>query len=142
MSGDKNQPQRASTPEVQAQLKELFKDVKDMAASIATLVRAITPKNNAATQSGSDRISDPQTVPENSTNPRRVYDIESARVGKGYADHEVDGSSTYPIQNSTSAFLELSFGLKKPVDNKIRKAWEAKFHTHKCDMTNSRNWTR
>ena len=94
MSGDKNQPQRASTPEVQAQLKELFKDIKDMAASIATLVRAITPKNNAATQSGSDGISDPQTVHENSTNPRRVYDIESARVCKGYADHEVDGSSS------------------------------------------------
>ena len=32
-----------------------------MATSITTLVKAITPKDNAATQSGSDSITDPQT---------------------------------------------------------------------------------
>ena len=35
--------------------------MKEMAASITTLVKAITPKDNAAAQSGSDGITDPQT---------------------------------------------------------------------------------
>ena len=37
-----------------------------------------------------------------------------------HLDHDVKDSSTYPIQESTSAFLELAFGLKKPIDNKTR----------------------
>ena len=34
--------------------------MKEMAASITTLVKTITPKDNAAAQSGSDGITDPQ----------------------------------------------------------------------------------
>ena len=94
MYGDKNQPQRASTPEIQGQLTELSKDVKDMAVSISTLVMAISPKDNTASQSGSDGISDLQRVPKNGTNPRRVYDTESAKIGECHADHKVDVSST------------------------------------------------
>ena len=53
--------------------------------------------------------------------------------GDGHLDHEVDTSSTYAIQESTSAFLELAFRLKKPIDNKTQKALVAKFRTPKCD---------
>ena len=101
--------------------------MKEIVASIATLVKAIMPKDNAATQSGSDGATDPQTVPNN-MNPIRAQDTDlSVQEGDGRLDHEVDASSTYAIQESTSAFLELAFGLKKPIDNKTRKAWEAKF---------------
>ena len=70
---------------------------------------------------------DPQTVPENVTDPRRAQDTESVKEHDGDADHKADDSSTYPIQESTSAFLKLAFRLKKPIDNKTRKTWEAKF---------------
>ena len=102
-----------------------------MAASIATLVKAITPKDNTTAQSGSDCIMDPQTVPENVMDPRRAQNTKLVKEDDGHADHEVDDSSTYPIQKSTSAFLELAFGLKKPIDNKTHKTWEAKFRVLK-----------
>ena len=38
---------------------ELTKEMKAMAASIVKLVKAITPKDNATAQSGSDGITDP-----------------------------------------------------------------------------------
>ena len=49
------------TSEIQGQFNGLSKEMKEMAASITTLVKAITPKDNAAAQSGSDGITDPQT---------------------------------------------------------------------------------
>ena len=70
-------------------------------------------------------------IPENVTDPRRAQDTESVKEDDGHADHEADDSSTYPIQESTSAFLELAFGLKKPMDNKTWKTWEAKFRLQK-----------
>ena len=98
-------------------------------------MKAITPKDNAATQSGSDGVTDPQTVPNN-MDPIRAQDTDlTMKKGDGHLDHKVDASSTYTIQESTSAFLELAFGLKKPIDNKTRKAWEAKFRTLECDAT-------
>ena len=42
---------------------------------------------------------------------------------------------TYPIQESTTAFLNLAFRLKKPVENKTRKGWEEKFQVPECDAT-------
>ena len=68
-----------------------------MAASIAMLVKAITPKDNAAIQSDSDGIIDPQTVPENVTDTRRVQDTQLVKEGDSYADYEADDSSTYSI---------------------------------------------
>ena len=124
MSGDDNQPSPIITSEVQGQLDGLSKEMKAMkvmAASITTLVKAITPKDNTTTQSGSDGVMDPQTVPENLTDSRRAQGTELVKEGDGHADHKADDSSTYPIQESTSAFLELTFGLKKPIDNKTCK---------------------
>ena len=45
-----------------------------MAASITTLVEAITFTDHATTQSDSEDITDPQAVPENVTDPRRAQD--------------------------------------------------------------------
>ena len=131
MSGDDNQPLPIMTSEVQGQLDGLSKEMKEMAASIATLVKAITPKDNATTQSDSDGIMDSQTVSENVTDPRRAQDTELVKEDDSHADHEADDSSTYPIQECSSAFLELVFGLKKPIDNKTHKTWEAKFRVSK-----------
>ena len=78
---------------------------------------------------------DPQTVPENVTDPRRAQDTKSVKEGDGHADHEANDSSTYPIQESTSTFLKLAFELKKPIDNKTRKTWEAKFRVPESDVT-------
>ena len=39
------------------------------------------------------------------------------------------------IQESTSAFLDLAFGLRKPVDNKAHKTWESKFRVPECNAT-------
>ena len=45
-----------------------------------------------------------------------------------------DGNSdSYSIEDSTQAFLELAFMVKKPTDNKARKAWETKFRLLGCD---------
>ena len=41
MSGDDDQPPRIMTSEVQGQLDGLSKEIKEMAASITTLVKAI-----------------------------------------------------------------------------------------------------
>ena len=135
MSDDDDQPPLITTSEVQGQLDGLLKGMKKMGASITTPVKAITLKDNAATQSGSDGVMDPQTVPENATDPRRAQDTESVKEGDGHVDHEADDSSTYPIQESTSAFLKLAFRLKKPIDNKTHKTWQAKFRIPECDVT-------
>ena len=37
-----------------------------------------------------------------------------------------DENDTYTIKESTQAFLELAFELKKPTDNKTHKTWEIK----------------
>ena len=44
MSGDDDQLPSIMTSEVQGQLDGLSKEIKEMAASIATLVKAITPQ--------------------------------------------------------------------------------------------------
>ena len=51
MSGT-DQPLPITTSEAQGQLDELSKEMKEMAALIATLVKAITPQNNVAAQTG------------------------------------------------------------------------------------------
>ena len=129
-----DQPPPITTSGFQDQFDGLSKEVKGIAASISTLVKAITPQNNAATQSGADGVPDPQTVPEAGNDPKRAQDTEREKEGDGYLDHNTEGS-TYPIQDSTSAFLELAFGLKKPIDNKTRKTWEAKFRVPECEVT-------
>jgi len=60
-------------------------------------------------------------VPENGTDPRRIYDTESARIGKGHAYHEVDDSSTcvsYP--RLYWCLPGAGLWVEKPVDNKIK----------------------
>ena len=102
-----------------------------MAASIATLVKAITP-NNAVAQSNPSSVVDPKTVHEPVVDPIRVTDSGMEREGD---NRDNEDSSTYPIQELTSAFLDLAFGLRKPMDNKTRKTWESKFRVPECDTT-------
>ena len=90
MYGDDDQPPPITSSEVQGQLDGLSKEIKEMAASIATLVKAITPKDNATTQSGSNGITDPQMVPEGAMDPRRTQDIESVKEGDSHLDHKDD----------------------------------------------------
>ena len=84
---------------------------------------------------------DPETVTKNVTDPRRTQDTKLVKELKatGHADHEANDSSTYPIQESTSAFLKLAFKLKKPIDNKTRKTWKAKFQVPESDVTRCLN---
>ena len=96
MSGA-DQPPPITTSEVQGQLDGLLKEIKEMAASIATLVKAITPQNNTATQSGSDGVTDPQMILETATDPKKVQDTKLEKEGNGHIDHDVKDSSTYPI---------------------------------------------
>ena len=56
-----DQPPAIMTSEIQGQFIGLSQEMAEMAASITTLVKAITPKDNTATQSGSHGITDPQT---------------------------------------------------------------------------------
>ena len=128
---DENQAAMQTSPQVQGQLDDLSKEMKEMAASIATLVKAITP-NNAVAQSDPSSVADPKTVHEPVVDPIRVTDSGMEREGD---NHDNEDSSTYPIQESTSAFLDLAFGLRKPVDNKTRKTWESKFRVPECDTT-------
>ena len=107
MSGDDDQPPPITTSEVQEQLDGQSKEKEEMVASISTLVKAITPKDNAAAQSGSDGIMNPQMVPDIVTDPRRAQDTELVKEGNGYTDHKADYSSTYPIPETTSAFLKV-----------------------------------
>ena len=101
MSGDNDQPPPITSSEVQGQLDGSSKEMKEMAASIATLVKAIMPKDNATTQSSCDGVTDPQTVPNN-MDPIRAQDTNPAvKEGDGHLDYEVDTSSTYTIQEST-----------------------------------------
>ena len=129
---DDNQTARPISSDVQSQLTDLSKEMKEMAASISTLVKAITP-NNAVAQSDPSSVADPETVHEADTDPIRVTASGVEKEGDNHLDRDNDDSSTYPIQESTSAFLELAFGLRKPVDNKTRKTWESKFRVPECD---------
>ena len=43
------------------------------------------------------------------------------------------------IKESTTAFLDLAFRLKKPVENKTHKEWEEKFRKPECDETRCPN---
>ena len=86
MSGDDDQPPRIMTSEVQGQLDGLSKEIKEMAASITTLVKAI--RTMSAAQSGLDGIMDPQMVPDNVTDPRRAQDTESVKEGNFKLTHK------------------------------------------------------
>ena len=59
--------------------------------------------------------------------PIRVTDSEIKKEGDSHLDCNNNGSSTSRIQEPTSAFLDLVFELKKPVDDKAHKTWEPKF---------------
>ena len=86
-----------------------------MASSIASLVKVMTPMNDSAVvQNDQQRSADPRTV-QGMTDPLK--------------------NDTYAIEESTRAFLELAFALKKPADNKTRKTWETKFKVPESDAT-------
>jgi len=145
---DDNQTERPISSDIQSQLTDLSKEMKEMAASNSTLVKAIII-NNAVAQSDPSSIADPEMVHKAGTDPIRVTVSGIKKKGDSHLDRDNDNSSTYPIQESTSAFLELTFGLRKPIDNKTCKAWEAKFQVPECDATRCpkldtiiRTWSR
>ena len=126
-----------SAAKVQGQLAGMSQDIKeDMALSIASLVKVMTPMNDSnVVQNDQQRSVDPRTV-QGMTDPLRVTEepgTEPVPTEDGNAGVSLnDENDTYTIEESTQAFLELAFTLKKPADNKTRKTWETKF---KSDAT-------
>ena len=143
MGNDNNNqqiPAQLSTAEVHRQLTGMSKDIKEMASSIASLVKVMTPRTiySVVIQNDLQRSVDPRTV-HDMTNPLRVTEepgtepmlFEDDNAGPS----QIDESDTYAIGESTWAFLELAFVLKKPMDNKTRKTWEKKFKVPESDTT-------
>ena len=71
------------------------------------------------------------------TNPLRVTEQGNESIIIDEAKNSGllnDGNSdTYSIEDSTWAFLVLTFVVRKPADNKTRKAWQMKFRLPECD---------
>lgn len=113
-----------ATSGVQGQLDGLLKEMKEMAVSITMLIKAITPQNyNAVTQSDTDDVMDPQTVPNN--DPKRARDTEEEKEGDGCLDHGIE-ASTYPIQEPLAPSLIWPLRLKKPIDNQNPRSFGPK----------------
>ena len=141
MEDDNNQQTSSllSATEVQGQLAGMSQDIKEMASSIASLVKVMTPMNDSAVvQNDQQRSADPRTV-QGMTDPLRVTEepgnepmlTEEDNAGVSLNEE----NDTYAIEESTRAFLELAFALKKPADNKTRKTWETKFKVPESDAT-------
>ena len=101
MSGDDDQPPLIMSCEVQGQLDGLSKEMKEIAASIAMLLKAITPKDNPTAQSGSNGITDPQMVPESAMDPRRIQDIESVKEGDSHLNRPQRQSRSLLVPSSS-----------------------------------------
>ena len=132
-------PAQLSTAEVHKQLAGKSKDIKEMASSIASLVKVITPMNDSAVvQNDQQGIVDPRTV-QGMTDPLRVIEELGTEPMLFEDDNtvpsQIDESDTYAIEESTWAFLNLAFALKKPTHNKTRKIWETKFKVSESDTT-------
>ena len=115
---------------------ELADDAKKMTSSIAILVKAITP-NRAVIQNNSvDSGVDSQTV-QGAANPLKVSELETSQKGdKRFREDQpgASGSTTYMVEEATREFLNTTFALKKPVDNKILLLWERKLDKPDCDI--------
>ena len=139
--GDDNNQQTSSqlsAAEVHGQLAGMSQDIKEMASSIASLVKVMTPMNNSAViQNDQKRSADPRTV-QSMTDALRVTEdpgTEPMLFDDNPRPSLIDENSTYAIEESTWAFLELAFALKKPVDSKTCKVWETKFKVPESDAT-------
>ena len=141
MEDDNNQQtsSQLSTAEVQGQLAGMSQDIKEMTSSITSLFKVMTPMNDSAVvQNDQQRSADPRMV-QGMTDPLRV--TEEPGNEPMLTDEDNAGVSlneendTYAIEESTRAFLELAFALKKPADNKTRKIWETKFKVPESDAT-------
>ena len=140
MEDDNNQQtsSQLSAAEVQGQLAGMSQDIKEMALSIASLVKVMTPMNDSAVvQNDQQRSADPRTV-QGMTDPFRVTEepgnkpmlTEDDNAGVSLNEE----NDTYAIEESIRAFLELAFA-NKTADNKIRKTWETKFKVSESDAT-------
>ena len=75
------------------------------------LVKAITLKN-AVAESDVNNVEDPKTVHSAAPDLQRAL-LESQEMGAEVSQSDIGMDSTYPIQESTTAFLDLAFRLKK-----------------------------
>ena len=133
MEDDNNQQtsSQLSAAEVQGQLAGMSQDIKEM----ASLVKVMTPMNDSAVvQNDQQRSADPRTV-QGMTDPLRVTDEPMLTEDDNAGMSLNEENDTYAIEESTRAFLELAFALKKPADNKTRKTWETKFKVPESDAT-------
>ena len=117
---------------VQKQLTELADDVKKMTSSISILVKALTP-NSAVKQSDLfDNGADPQMV-QGTADLLRV--IEASQKGDNKRPREdqpgASSSTTYVVDEVTREFLNITFALKKPMENKEQLHG---FDTPNCDV--------
>ena len=117
----------------------MSQDIKEMASSVASLVKVMTPTNDSAVvQNEQQRSADPRTV-QGMTDPLMVTEDPGTEPMLFDDDKPgpllIDETGTYDIEESTRAFLDLAFALKKPADNKTRKAWETKFKVPESDAT-------
>ena len=99
----------------------------------------MTPMNDSAiVQNYQQRSVDPRTV-QGMTDPLRVTE----ELGTEHMLTEDDNAGmllndendTYTIEESTQAFLEMAFALKKPTDDKTTKIWKTKFKVPESDAT-------
>ena len=102
-----------SAAEFQGQLAGMSQDIKEMASSIASLVKVMTPMNDSVVvQNDQWRSMDPRTV-QGMTNPLRVTEksgnepmlTEDDNAGVSLNEE----NNIYAIEESTRAFLELAF---------------------------------
>ena len=141
---DQQTPAQLSIAEVHGQLADMSKDIKEIASSIASLVKVMTTTNDSiVVQNNLQRSSDPRMV--SMTNPLRVTE-ESGTEPMLFGDDnarpsQIDESNTYAIKKSTQAFLKLAFALKKHADNKTHKTWKMKFKVPENKATRCLNST-
>ena len=124
-----------SAAKVHGQLTGISNDIKQMASSIESLVKIMTL--SAVVQSNQIQRSADSRMVQGMTDPLRVTEQSNESIIIDEAKNSGllnDGNSdTYSIEDSTWAFLVLTFAVRKPADNKTRKAWEMKFRIPECD---------
>jgi len=124
MSGDENPLPPATQPGVQTQIDGLASWMKEMMETITIRPSRWGMLSHKATLTA---------LRTHKWYPRPTKGNTRTRNGSWLTDTGKD--HTYPIQEPTTAFLDLAFKLKKPVENKPHKEWEERFQVPECDAT-------
>ena len=120
-------------------LVAMSQDIKEMAFSISSLVKVMTPMNNSANiQNDQQRSGNPRMIQSMTDILRIVEEPDTERMLTEDDNTGLllnDENDTYAIEESTWVFLELAFVLKKPVDHETRKMWKTKFRKRHYKMS-------